>query len=241
MKRFLRLNKKVTALATVAGLLLATVSAFGWFVGGNGEITLCIAIDPPHAVRALDVNAGESCLATEETVVINQQGPAGPAGPAGPQGPAGAQGPAGPQGPAGVTSVLAVHRQSGPNIPTAATATVITMSNVPPGNYVATAKTNLAKNVTNNLSFTGTCNLIVSPPGGPTGTVDTWFEGDDFNSAFVANLQRPITLNPSLSTAYTVQLSCTLSGPGAAAGWNASNSSIILINVNNLTENEVNQ
>ena len=136
MKRFLRLNKKVTALATVAGLLLATVSAFGWFVGGNGEITLCIAIDPPHAVRALDVNAGESCLATEETVVINQQGPAGPAGPAGPQGPAGAQGAAGPQGPAGVTSVLAVHRQSGPNIPTAATATVITMSNVPPGNYV---------------------------------------------------------------------------------------------------------
>jgi hypothetical protein len=242
--------------------MLFSATAYAWFVN-NGELTLCIDTNPPapgqggHPVFAINTSAGETCAANEEQVVVNLQGsagPTGPAGPAGPAGPTGAQGPigptgaqgltgaTGPQGPAGITSVLAVHRQTGPSVATPITATVITLGSVPPGNYVAIAKANLAKNVqTNFTDSTATCDLIVTPPGGATGTVDHWVEQDDHNPNFVANLQRPLTLNPSLATAYTVQLSCALTGPGALLGWNASNSSLILIEVDKLTENEVNQ
>jgi hypothetical protein len=228
MKRVPSLKLRVAAVATVAGLLLLSATAFAWFVN-NGELSLCIDQSPPHAVRALDLSANEQCGPNEELVVINQQGPAGPAGPAGPTGATG------PTGPAGATNVLAVHRNSGPTSPNGSFLVVLTLPNVPPGNYVALAKTFLQRNVAAAVDETATCTLLVSTGGGPTQVVDFW--GETAGGAYTANLQRPIALNPSIATAFTVQLTCSVNN---SLGWSASSSSIILIPATNLNENETN-
>ncbi|HYV22181.1 MAG TPA: hypothetical protein VEN31_05965 [Candidatus Bathyarchaeia archaeon] len=237
MTRLFGFKQKVAALA-IACLVLSGVSALAWFVDSNGQISLCISKDSPHPVRALDTSLGEECGPAEDLVVINQQGPAGPAGPAGPTG---ATGSAGPAGPNGVTNVLAVHRNNGPASPNSSFLVVLTLPNVPPGNYVALAKTNLRGQTNLNNGMQGAvddnafCQLSVTPAGGTTLGVDSWSE--TAGGVFVANLQRPIALNPSIATSYTVQLACNV---GDIAGWNASASSIILIPATSLNENETN-
>src|SRR6267378_3468518 len=105
MKRFLRLNKKATALATVAGLLLFSVVASATsFVSSNGTVAFCIwqgATFDTHTVRVIREDLGETCGQGEELVVLNQQGPAGPTGAPGAQGPAGPTGAQGLTGPTG--------------------------------------------------------------------------------------------------------------------------------------------
>jgi hypothetical protein len=229
MKQFPHFNKRLTALATVGGLLLFTATAFAWFVGSNGEVQLCIDKSRPHLVRALPAGGTESCGANEEAVTINQQGPAGPAGPAGPTGATG------PTGPAGETNVLAVHRNNGPTSPNSSELVILTLPNVPPGNYVALAKTFITRNSgapTDEITF---CSLIVSAGGGPTTVMDLWEEHG--SGPWTVNLQRPIALNPSIATAYTVQLKCFVS---PLLGWHAIGSSIILIPATNLNETETN-
>ena len=72
-------------------------------------------------------------------------GPAGGAGPAGETGPAGEAGPAGPQGPAGPSSVLEATRGFGPvnAQPFQTSLTVVTLANVPAGDYALSAKTTI--------------------------------------------------------------------------------------------------
>ena len=136
------------------------------------------------------------------------------------------------------TSVIAVHRNNGPSVGDSQFATIITMNDLAPGNYVVTAKTILRSNTTSDFAF---CELIVSPPGGASGVVDfwQWSTATPTTYAYTANLQRPVTLNPSLSTSYTIQLACQVvnSTPG---GWSAASSSIIANQVQNLDEQEVN-
>jgi hypothetical protein len=57
---------------------------------------------------------------------------------------------------------------------------------------------------------------------------------------YVANLQRAVTFNPSLSTAYTIQLVCMVASSVASLGWNTSGSSIIACRASTMVENEVN-
>jgi hypothetical protein len=136
---------------------------------------------------------------------------------------------------------LAVHRDNGPVILDSNFATVITLSNVLPGNYVATAKTNLAKAAGTVISFTF-CELRVTPAGGPITVRDTWIE-EEFptanQQAWVVNMQRPLNLTPA-APFYTVQVACEVFSVGQLQ-WSATNSSIILIQADNVTENEVNQ
>jgi hypothetical protein len=138
------------------------------------------------------------------------------------------------------TSAIAVHRQAGPTVVDSQAAVVLTLGDLAPGNYIVTAKTDL--NVTPG-SVSATCSLVVSPPGGAQGTVDSWFEADftPDTHAYTVNLQRPVTLNPSLSTSYTIQLLCSAANSAPATGsWTASDSSIIADQVQNLNEQEVN-
>ena len=89
------------------------------------------------------------------------------------------------------TSVIAVHRNNGPSVVDSGFATVITMNDLAPGNYVVTAKTVLFSNTASGFAF---CELIVSPPGGASGVVDFW----EWQTAtattrdYTANLQRPV-------------------------------------------------
>jgi hypothetical protein len=137
------------------------------------------------------------------------------------------------------TSAVAVHRQAGPTVTDSQTAVILTLGDLAPGNYKVMAKTDI---VVTPGSTQATCSLVVSPPGGAQGTVDRWFEADSFpdTTAYVANLQRTVTLNPSLSTSYTIQLVCTGSSTSPTGSWSASNSSIIAKQVQNLNEQEVN-
>jgi hypothetical protein len=143
------------------------------------------------------------------------------------------------------TTVLAVHRRIGPTISGNVTTIVITLGNVPPGNYVAIAKTDIsALAMTPPPSKFASCALVVTPPGAPTGFVDQWEEQDNPNTVntyeLVANLQAAITLNPAIATAYTIQLQCQVNVAGSTGTANFSNSSIILTPTLNLQFNEVN-
>lgn len=143
------------------------------------------------------------------------------------------------------TTVLAAHRRLGPTISGNSITTVITLGNVPPGNYVAIAKTDIsATAVAPPPSKFAFCGLVVTPPGAPTGFVDAWREQDDPNTLtrydLVANLQAAITLNPAIATAYTVQLECQVNVGGSTGTADFSNSSIILTPTLNLQFNEVN-
>jgi len=261
MRRFLQ-SKRAIALVVTASLSLGALTAFATqgypFVYSDGTIHMCVWTNPgdSHTVHLLAENESAACGDGKTEVIFNQEGPegpaglagatgpAGPAGATGPAGPAGAQGPQGnpgPQGPAGVTNVLAVHRGTGPTTVGNAFATVITMNGVLPGNYVAIAKTNLSRSggdpTSNGNMF---CQLSVTPAGGPTSGRDFWQQSEfPLNTANdVANLQRPLNLTPA-APFYTIQVSCQASG-STQTSWSASNSSIILIQADNLTENEVN-
>ena len=136
------------------------------------------------------------------------------------------------------TSAKAVHRNSGPSVIDSNFATIITLGNLDPGNYVVTAKTVLFSNTASGFAF---CELIVSPPGGASGIVDfwEWSTATATTTTYTANMQRPVTLNPSLSTSYTIQVGCEVFNIGTG-GWSAFDSSIIANQVQNLDEQEVN-
>jgi hypothetical protein len=224
--------KRALVVLTGTAVMLAAVGAVALaqsFFEADGTVHFC-SDAATRAARLIMV--GESCSNEEYGVDIRSGG-----GAPGPAGPTGATGPTGPAGPAGISNVLAVHRNTGPTTSTPIFATVITLSNVPPGNYVAIAKTNITKNTAAVVLNTWTCNLVVSPPGGPSGIVDTWTE-NGFSFTTVANLQRPLMLDATLATSYTVQLSCQVN---TATGWSAANSSIILTQVTTFDEDEVNQ
>jgi len=143
------------------------------------------------------------------------------------------------------TTVLAAHRRIGPTMSGNGITTVVTLGNVPPGNYVAIAKTDIqAQPVAPPPTKYAFCGLVVTPPGAPTGFVDEWEEQDNPNTLtnydLVANLQAAITLNPAIATSYTIQLECQANVAGATGIVNFSHSSIILTPTLNLQFNEVN-
>jgi hypothetical protein len=240
MRRFLRLNKTATAVATVASLLLLTLVAYATsFVASDGTVAFCIwegdTFDT-HTVRVIREAAGEECGDGEQLVRLNAQGSTGATGPTGPTGPAG---PTGPQGPAGATDVLAVFRETGDShFADDVYYTVISLS-VPDGNYIAWAKTNLEDPLglppVGDLEYE--CRLVVAAPGSGSEIVDFWehFEDDDT----VANLQRPIALDPLPNAqVYTVRLDCRADN-STNNTWRTNWSSIILLPVTTITETQV--
>lgn len=93
------------AVVSAAALMLASLATgFAAIPSGDGTINGCHR-SSNGALRAIDVEAGETCAPNEVAIAWNQVGPQGPAGPTGPQGPAGPQGPQGPQGPAGTVVI----------------------------------------------------------------------------------------------------------------------------------------
>ncbi|RIK36815.1 MAG: hypothetical protein DCC55_26145 [Chloroflexi bacterium] len=109
---FLRLGHASLVVLVVAWLPLVLGSADAASIPElTGEITGCYDTEN-GALRVINAAAGQQCGATEQTLIWNQIGPAGPqgekgdtgpAGPAGPQGEKGNTGPAGPVGPKGDT------------------------------------------------------------------------------------------------------------------------------------------
>jgi hypothetical protein len=184
MKRFLRFNKKVTALLTVASLLLLTVVAYATsFVASDGTVAFCIwqgdTFDT-HTVRVIRQDIGETCGQGEELTVINQRGPSGPAGPAGPAGATGATGPA---GASGTIHIRNFEKRSGPPIvdTTASFHTLITMTNLPNGFYKLESN-GILDYPQEDLGMTYIpsqedykCQLVVVPDGtGQGNVVDAW-------------------------------------------------------------------
>jgi hypothetical protein len=95
--------------AFIIGAPLVAIAAAG--VGyaaipsASGVISACKKAD--GSVRLIDKEAGQFCLASQQLVEWNKQGPQGPIGPQGPVGPQGPQGPAGSSaGPTGYQRVI---------------------------------------------------------------------------------------------------------------------------------------
>ena len=244
MARLMRFKKQLIAVVIAASLALSATAALAWFTD-DGMLHLCIFtgnFGDVHTIRAL--LPGEACGTAETAVDLNVQGPPGPAGPQGPAGPTGPQGPAGatgPQGPAGVVNVLAVFRPNGPANQTSnhVFVTIATLTGIPAGSYVATAKTRLDEQVENTQFIDFECQLLNG-----TTVVDSWEDEYNFagtlgnlNTDSTANLQRPITVAANGS----VQIQCRASNGTADLGlgtsqWKASWSSIILIPATSINE-----
>lgn len=212
MKRVSAFKRAVTVLTGTAVMLtLVGVVAIGQgFFESDGTVHFCSDADT-RAARLIMV--GEECFANEFGVDI--QSGAGPA-----------------DGP----RVLSVHRDSGPvGVPIDDPELIVSIGNVPPGNYVALAKANLESTGLGESDLEWECELVVSPPGGTAGVVDRWESHDTDDT--VANLQRAITLNPTLSSSYSVQLMCVAENTLGTDEWKATRSSIILIQGSSDPEN----
>jgi hypothetical protein len=140
-----------------------------------------------------------------------------------------------------LVNVLAVFRPNGPANQTSnhVFVTIATLTNIPAGSYVATAKTRLDEQVENTQFIDFECQLLNG-----TTVVDSWEDEYNFagaagnlNTDSTANLQRPITVAANGS----VQIQCRASNGTADLGlgisqWKASWSSIILIPATSINE-----
>lgn len=120
---FLRLGHASLVVLVVAWLPLVLGSADAASIPElTGEITGCYDTEN-GALRVINAAAGQQCGATEQTLIWNQIGPAGPqgekgdtgaAGPAGPKGEQGDPGPTGPMGPPGLPGPQGLPGPMGP-------------------------------------------------------------------------------------------------------------------------------
>ena len=163
-------------------------------------------------------------------------GPAGPPGPAGPdgedgddgapgeRGPAGETGPEGPQGPAGPSSVLEATRGFGPvnTQPFQTSLTVVTLPNVPAGDYALSAKTTI-RDVTGSTFTVTSCQLRA------VGVVIDQSRVTIPAGASAAAI--PLQGTTSLSAPASFSLLCSIPGSGAFA----SDSKLSAIRVDEVT------
>ena len=220
---------KTTSLATASAVLALAVGggAFASATGGSddspdGEIRACVK---KHTGKLRVVDEASDCRRRETFLAWNtsgspgppgEQGPAGPAGPPGEDGPPGAPGPpgatgpAGPAGPPGTSSVLEATRGFGPaNTQSFQTSlTVVTLANVPAGDYSISAKTTIRD--IGGSTFTATsCQLRAGSAAIDQSRVNI--------PAGASATPVPLQGTASLSAPTPISLVCSIPGGGAFA------------------------
>ena len=168
------------AVASIGALLAASPAwagppvVYNACVSQTGSVRLLGFGPPPRGGGAAVV----ACNDDETPITWNSVGPPGPPGPQGVQGPQGFTGPQGPQGapgpqgPAGAGKVFNVYVEHA-DVPNGNDTTVATLSGLPPGRYVVTAKMDLQ---TDNDAYWG-CYLEVDPGTGVFTVFDSAVSG----------------------------------------------------------------
>jgi hypothetical protein len=112
-------GRRGLAAVCVSGTLIGTVVVIGQAQPGPAIIHACVTKGllglAKGAIRIVD--GPQACLANEDPLQWNQEGPRGPQGIQGPTGPQGAQGPQGIQGPTGPQGIQGNDGPPGPEGP----------------------------------------------------------------------------------------------------------------------------
>lgn len=128
-------------LAAIAALAAAGGVAYATIPDSGGVIQGCY-LKAIGSLRLIDPSSGQHCTAVEKPIQWNQTGPRGAGGPQGPVGTAGKDG-------SSPDTYWTYQRLSVPipdnQLPgTQGDPAVVTLTNLPPGNYLVNASTNLA-------------------------------------------------------------------------------------------------
>jgi hypothetical protein len=240
---------KIHRRRTAVFLVVAGIAAIA--AGGGYATTILVGVADDAGVFHACVNnmsgemkfvsADEACTTGSSKVSWNQ---AGPQGSPGPQGPPGAQGPPGPQGEPGLSGgsdAFSTERANEFAIPTGPPTTVLTLANVPAGNYVVVANI-----VVNNLNSPETIpvNCYLGSPSefspAYSARIDPFSSaGAIAHTASGASAQTiALTFTTQLTAAGDIQLLCQ-SNTGSGNTANGSRRQITAIKVANLREEDL--